>query len=493
MIQQIDYQSEGWDLVIIGGGATGLGCAVDAASRGLKTLLLEGRDYAAGTSSRSTKLIHGGVRYLAQGRIHLVREALLERARLLANAPHCVHPLRFVLPCRGIAERVYYATGLRAYDVLAGAQGIGTTEWLNADATRSALPNLGPGFAGGIAYMDAQFDDAALALSLLATFLELRGTALNYAPVKAIHHTRGPIDGLSFLDRETGLCHEVSAHSVINAAGVWGDAVRLLDAPDAAAHTRPSQGIHLVVDRRFMPGNEALLIPKTPDGRVLFVIPWQGKVILGTTDTPVDSPSDEPQASDSEIDLILETVAPYLAQAPSRCDVLAVYAGQRPLVAESGGASSALSREHAVDFSPSGLLTITGGKWTTYRRVAEDAVDALLERRREWRASQTATLRLRARVPAEAAGDAQNPWSLDVPTLTPASVRRDVLHEQARRIEDVLARRHRLLFLNAQQAIELAEPVGACMAHLLGWSNDALAAQVAEFRELARRYLVSLQ
>jgi glycerol-3-phosphate dehydrogenase len=479
-----------WDLIVIGGGATGLGCALDAVSRGLSTLLLEARDFAAGTSSRSTKLIHGGVRYLAQGRLHLVREALVERSRLLANAPHVVRPLSFVVPCTGLTEQLYFATGLKAYDVLAGAQGIGQTRWLGRQEMRRALPNIGAQFAGGISYEDAQFDDAALALSILRTFQSMGGVALNYCPVKAFAHEGGRVVGVLAEDAETGAPVHLAAGAVINAAGVWGEAVRRLDDPFSARLMRPSQGIHLVVDRRFVGGYNALMIPKTSDGRVLFAIPWQGRALLGTTDTTVDTVSDEPRALESEIDYVLDTARRYLADAPTRKDVRSVFAGLRPLVdAADGASSSQLSREHAIHVSPSGLLTISGGKWTTYRRMAEDALDQLLERHsKRWRPTQTAGLALLPRDPLPAKGPETEPFAREFPDLTPAVVRRAVQTEMARTVEDVLARRYRALFLDAAAAAAVAPAVAQIIAEELALDVAQVAEQTGRFAVLAKQY-----
>ena len=479
-----------WDLVVIGGGASGLGCAVDAVSRGLSVLLLEGRDFAAGTSSRSTKLIHGGVRYLAQGRLHLVREALIERARLIANAPHVVHPLHFVLPCTSRAEQFYFGAGLKAYDVLAGAQGIGNAQWLGGRETRDALPNLDARFTCSIAYEDGQFDDAALALSLLATFQSLGGVALNYCPVRSFAQEGGRIAGIEAEDLETGEPLRIATGAVINAAGVWADAVRRMDDPFAPPLMRPSQGIHLVVDRRFVGGDSALLIPKTADGRVLFAIPWQGRTLLGTTDTEVDQVSDEPRPLVEEVDYVLETARQYLAEAPQRADILSAFAGLRPLVnAGMGGGSAQLSREHVIALSASGMLTLVGGKWTTYRRMAEDAMDRLLEDRPwRWRPTQTAGLALLPREPLPASGDDAAPISEVFPDLTPAHVRRAVRFEMARGVEDVLARRHRALFLDANAAAAVVPQVARIVGDELGQDVEWAVAQAARFTQLARQY-----
>jgi glycerol-3-phosphate dehydrogenase len=501
-----------WDVIIIGGGATGLGCAVDAAARGHRTLLVEAYDFAKGTSSRSTKLIHGGVRYLAQGRLSMVRESLLERRRLLQNAPHLVHPLRFVVPAYSIWERPWFGLGLGAYDLLAGAHGVSRTEWLDAAATRDFLPNVKrAGLRGGIAYFDGQFDDARLAISLMRTIFDLGGTAINYMPVTRVLQKDGRCAALQVEDAETHETFEVAGRVIINATGVWADRVRALDDAEAAPILSPSQGIHLVVDRRFMSGDTALLVPRTDDGRVLFVIPWRGKVLLGTTDTPHQSYPIEPQAQECEIEFILRTAARYLTQAPQRADVLSVFAGLRPLIANgSGGAgqeSSALSREHAIVVSPSGLLTVSGGKWTTYRHMAEETIDraeilAGLPRH----ACETEDLLLHG-----GGVETEDAWGSDrgaieaLPgsgrpihprlSLSEAEVRYAVASEMARGVEDVLARRHRALFLDAQAAIEAAPAVARVMADAMALGNaeraDWQAAQIEAFTTVAERYRLS--
>ncbi|HEX8201937.1 MAG TPA: glycerol-3-phosphate dehydrogenase/oxidase, partial [Isosphaeraceae bacterium] len=367
-----------WDLVVIGGGATGLGTALDAAARGYKTLLLEAHDFAQGTSSRSTKLIHGGVRYLAQGRLGLVREALRERGRLLRNAPHLVRPLAFVLPAYARWSIPYYGLGLKLYDLLAGAGGLGASHPVSrAEALRRA-PTLEPrGLRGGTVYFDAQFDDARLAIALLRSLLDRGGVALNYAPVTALVKRDGRVAGVRARDAETGAELEVAARVVINATGVYADAVRLLDDQAAPPMIAPSQGIHLVLDRAFLPGDSAVLVPRTDDGRVLFAIPWHGRVLLGTTDTPVDRLPIEPRPLAREVEFLLDHAARYFRPAPAAGDIRSVFAGLRPLVRPGGPvrATARLARGHALVVSPSGLVTITGGKWTSYRLMAAAAVD----------------------------------------------------------------------------------------------------------------------
>ncbi|QID18647.1 glycerol-3-phosphate dehydrogenase/oxidase [Nitrogeniibacter mangrovi] len=478
-----------WDVIVIGGGATGLGAALDAASRGYRTLLLEGHDFAKGTSSRSTKLVHGGVRYLEQGRIGLVREALVERFRLLRNAPQWVHPLRFVVPVYSRWDRLKLRVGLGAYSLLAGRYRLGPVRTLSRDQALQALPNIRrAGLLGAITYVDAQFDDAALAVALAQSVFDQGGTALNYMPVIGLQVEAGRVVGVRARDAVTGRERSFSARVVINAAGVWVDAIRRMACADLAPMIAPSQGVHLVVDAHWLPGQEALLVPETEDGRVLFMIPWRGKVLLGTTDTALDDLPMEPQAREAEIDFILRTAASCLARAPRREDVLSVFAGLRPLIAADPSAPrSELSREHVIRVEQETLVTIAGGKWTTYRQMAEEVVD------RAARAAglQAVTCRT-AQLPVSVAGPAREAGA-EVPLhprldLTAAQVRHAVRAQFALHVEDVLARRHRALFLDAAAAIEVAPEVARLMAEELDRDAEWQGAEVAAFTALAAAY-----
>jgi glycerol-3-phosphate dehydrogenase len=492
-----------WDVLVIGGGATGLGCALDAAARGYSTVLLEAHDFAKGTSSRATKLIHGGVRYLAQGNLALVREALVERARLLANAPHLVHPLRFVVPAYRWHDKPLFGAGLSLYDALAGRHGIGPSRVLDPARTVAALPTVNPvGLKGGIAYWDAQFDDARLAIALMRTLFDLGGLALNYLPVDGLAVDGGRVCGVHAHDAESGARFGLAARTVINATGVWADTIRRLERPAACALLRPSQGVHVVVERDFLPGDHALLVPHTADERVLFAIPWQDRVLIGTTDSARSDLPLEPAPLDGEIDFILDTASRYLRRAPTRADVRSVFVGLRPLLgAGNAAATRRLSREHCIEVSPGGLVTITGGKWTTYRRMAEDAIDtAQSVARLPQRSAATATLRLhgategacadpygseRASVDALPGAGSRLHAAL---TLTAAEVRHAARVELARTVEDVLARRHRALFLDAAAAAAAAPAVARLLAEELGrdaaWCEDEL----VRFATLARQY-----
>jgi glycerol-3-phosphate dehydrogenase len=501
------------DLLVVGGGATGLGVALDAAARGLKVVLLEARDFAQGTSSRSTKLLHGGVGYLAQGNIGLVREALHERTTLLRNAPHLAQPLPFVMPSYRFWETPFYGAGLTLYDALAGRAGLGRTAFLDAGQARQALPNLrGEGLRGGVRYWDGQFDDARLAIALARTAAAHGALLVNHCRVTGLLHEGARVAGVCCEDTETGQAWAVKARCVVNATGVWVDALREWDGQARQAQVRPmvapSQGVHLVVDRRFMPGDHALLVPKTADGRVLFAVPWLGRLVLGTTDTPRQDAPAEPQAFGHEVDFILREAGRYLAHAPQWSDVRSIWVGLRPLVrpdSTDGENTQGISREHTVRVSASGLLTVTGGKWTTYRAMAEDVLDkcreaGLLDVPRE---RPTRDLRLvGAGAPAAVAtplsqapglhgyGDEADAvcalpgaehWLAE--GLSEAMVRFAARHEYARCVEDVLARRSRLLFLDARQAAEAAPAVARLLQEETGADP-----RLADFEALARRF-----
>ncbi len=482
-----------FDLVVIGGGATGLGIALEASRRGYRVALLESHDFAKGTSSRSTKLVHGGVRYLAQGNIGLVREALHERSVLLHDVPHLAQPIPFVMPSYRWWETGFYGMGLKLYDFLAGAHGLGRTEFLNSQEVMNRMPGLkSQGLRGGVQYWDGQFDDARLAVNLARTAHRQGALLMNYCPVTQLHHDQGQLQGLTFVDQEGGQSIRLATRCIINATGVWVDHLRQLDAQaqgkQVQAMVSPSQGVHLVVDRDFLPGEHALLVPKTADGRVLFAVPWLGKVILGTTDTPRQDLPREPQAFDEEVDFILRESARYLAKAPRRSDVKSVWVGLRPLVKphhEEGSSTKGLSREHSVSVSQSGLITVTGGKWTTYRAMAQDTLSQCLSSGllppspcqqsdtvhfvgADTRSShnkglcQPQGLHLygdEAQVVQALPG--HDVWLL--PGLSEAMVRFAVRYEYARCVEDVLARRSRALFLDAQASMAAAPDVATIL------------------------------
>ena len=489
MLSRIGARSKPWDIIVIGGGATGMGIAVDAASRGFDVLLLERSDFGAGTSSRSTKLVHGGVRYLQQGNLPLVFEALHERGALLRNAPHLVSKLGFVVPAYRWLDIPYFGSGLQVYSLLAGKNGFGTSRILKREDALRHIPNLqATGLRGGVLYFDGQFDDTRLLIGLALTAADHGATIVNYVSATGTtHDAHGRINGVTARDEESGELLHLDARSVINATGPFCDGVRRLDNPQVQPIVAPSQGIHLVVDASFLNGSTALVVPRTSDGRVMFAIPFLGHTLLGTTDTPTPSIDPEPVALESEVDFVLETAGRYFQRAPQRRDVLSVFAGIRPLIRSSESkATAALSRDHTLLTEPSGLITITGGKWTTYRRMAELCVD---------RAMEVAGLPKRACVTRSLPIHEPDNFGSGVPLhpdlpYTEMDVLRSVRSEMARTIEDVLGRRTRALFLRAGAAIEMAPRVANIMATELGWNGDREAMQLADFRRVANTYIL---
>jgi glycerol-3-phosphate dehydrogenase len=513
-IEQISDPSIVWDLIIIGGGATGLGIAVDAASRRFKTLLLEQSDFAKGTSSRSTKLVHGGVRYLAQGNIGLVKEALRERGILLNNAPHLVRNESFIIPNYTWWNGFFYAIGLSVYDLLAGKRSFGRSRLISAKELINRIPNIQQkNLKSGVLYHDGQFDDARLAVSLMLTGMEQGGTLLNYFRVAALTKEGNKINGVVANDLETGVVYKLRAKTVINATGVFVDEVLVMDQPESRPMVRPSQGIHLVFDKSFLGPHDALMIPKTKDGRVLFAIPWHDRTLVGTTDTPLDAHQLEPKALEEEIRFILDTAAHYLTRIPTRSDVLSVFAGLRPLAApqQDQQKTKEISRSHKLIVSDSGLITITGGKWTTYRQMAEETVDkAISTGGFPFRLAITKTLSLHgfkessdwknpffvygSDAPAVKALTKENPaWKEQLDPRLPyiaAEVVWATRHEMARTIEDVLARRTRALFLDARAAMNMAPAVAKLMAKELMRDGNWEKEQVLSFIAVAKNYLV---
>ncbi len=510
-LDRVRSDAEPFDFAVIGGGATGLGIAVDAASRGHRVALFEQADFAKGTSSRSTKLVHGGVRYLRQGNVSLVLEALRERGRLAHNAPHLVRDLEFVIPTYAWWEGPFYGIGMKVYDGLAGKLGFGPSRHLNREETIALLPTIErEHLTGGVIYHDGQFDDARLAVNLAQTAEALGAAMLNYCRCTGLVKERGVIAGVEIRDEETGEEFTVRARAVINATGVFVDAVRRMDEAAAVEMVAVSQGIHIVLPRSFLPGETALMVPKTADGRVLFAVPWHGCVVVGTTDTALPSPSLEPRALDEERDFVMEHARRHLANDPTDADVLSIFAGQRPLVRAGGGKTAALSRDHTIVGSASGLVTITGGKWTTYRRMAEDAVNrAEIVAGIETRPCATAELPIHGATHETTCEENLRPYGADAAALAdllkseprwmeplhPAlpyqrgEVAWHARHEMARTVEDVLARRTRALLLNARAAIEAAPIVARLLAAELGRDAPWEHAQVAAFTALARGYV----
>jgi glycerol-3-phosphate dehydrogenase len=514
IVSRVRQRQEPWDLVIIGGGATGVGVAVDAASRGYDALLLEQSDFGKGTSSRSTKLIHGGVRYLQQGNISLVMEALKERGVLRENAPHLVHDLRFIVPNYDWWEGPFYGIGLKIYDRLAGKYGFGRSKRLSKEMTVRAIPTLNTdGLRGGVQYYDGQFDDARLLINLAQTAAQQGAAMLNYAVVDdLLKDGDGCVTGVCARDLESGEALELGAKCVINATGPFCDHLRKLDDGDAPRLIAPSQGVHLVFDKSFLPGDSAIMVPRTRDGRVMFAIPWHDHVLVGTTDTPVQEIPLEPIPKQDEIEFLLGTASQYLAKAPSRRDVLSTFAGIRPLVRSGNDQNTAtLSRDHTIHISRSGLLTITGGKWTTYRSMAEDCVNqAAVLAKLEDRPCVTRQLKVHGfhRKPEEF-GDLHF-YGDDAPAIADLIAsdpnHGQLLHdglphragqvvwaarfEMARTVDDFLSRRTRATVLNVRAAVTMAPAVARILAQELGRSSDWVSDQVAQYESIASGYMI---
>lgn len=515
LLQQISKENkQKWEVIIVGGGASGLGVALDAVSRGYKTLLLEQSDFSKGTSSRSTKLVHGGVRYLAQGDVALVREALRERGLLQKNAPHLVQNEVFIIPGYSLFTKYFYTIGLTMYDLLAGKLSLGRSKPISKKETIRRLPTINQeGLKGGVIYHDGQFDDSRLSINLVQTIAEKGGVPLNYMKVTGLLKEGDKIAGVKAKDIETNEEYEISGKAVVNATGVFVDEIMKMDKDEHKEMVRPSQGVHLVLGKEFLPGEDAIMIPKTDDGRVLFAVPWHDKIVVGTTDTPLNEHSLEPKALEEEIEFIIKTAQKYLAKKPTRADVKSVFAGLRPLAAPKEGDTKTkeISRSHKILVSASGLITLTGGKWTTFRKMGEDTVDKtekiakignrpsksedlhihgykeknnydeplyfygsdkekvlrLVEEKASWRTSLHPEYE---HIEAEVIWAARN--------------------EMARNVEDFLARRIRMLFLDAKAAIDMAPKVAELMANELGYDKKWEENQINAFTELANRYLL---
>jgi glycerol-3-phosphate dehydrogenase len=514
-IAEIRAANEPWDILVIGGGATGIGTALDSASRGFRTLLLEQHDFGKGTSSRSTKLVHGGVRYLRQGDVSLVFEALKERGLMLQNAPHLVRNQSFVIPAYDWWEGPFYTVGLKVYDMMAGKLGLGPSRLISREETIEFIPTIEKkGLKGGIIYHDGQFDDARMLISLGQTCEDHGGMVANYIKVTQLIKEKSLVSGVLAVDQESGEEFRISAKAVINATGVFADDILKMDDPDAGNMIRPSQGIHLVLDSKFLQGRHAIMVPQTSDGRVMFAVPWYDKVVVGTTDTLVDNTSLEPEPLEEEIDFVLKTAGQYLTTDPKRDDVLSVFAGLRPLAATSNEekATREISRHHKVMVSVSGLISVIGGKWTTYRKMAEDAVayavmvGELLERK-------CLTHHLPVHGYEGATGLTANPLSVygqdrsrieDIGYKTfgdnrylskslgieKAQVIWAVREEMARTLEDVLARRTRALFLDAKESLRIAPEAAAIMATELNQDHDWIASQLDHYNQLVKSYII---
>lgn len=515
LIEKIADTARVWDVVVIGGGATGLGVAVDAVTRGYSVALFEQDDFAKATSSRSTKLVHGGVRYLAQGDVWLVLEALHERGLLKQNAPHLVRDQSFIIPNYRYWDNFLYTVGLTLYDLLAGSLSLGRSKYISRKRTSEHLPTVRVnGLKGGVVYHDGQFDDSRLAVNLAQSCAGSGGCPLNRMQVTAVMHgAGGNASGVKVKDLESGRVYEVKARAVINATGIFVDSIMEMDVPAHEHLVRPSQGVHVVLDKSFLQSDCAIMIPKTDDGRVLFAVPWHGKVVVGTTDTLREKPELEPQALEAEIGFILNTAGRYMTHKPQRSDVLSVFAGLRPLAApkKEGKSTKEISRSHKIFVSENKLITITGGKWTTYRKMAEDTVDkAISLNLLEKRECMTKNFRIHGYMPDPDLNNHLYIYGSDMPAIrrlmksapamaeklhpeydyTVAEVVWAVREEMALDVEDVLARRVRLLFLDARAAVEAAPKVAAVIARERGKDKAWAEEQVRRFRALAARYIL---
>ena len=512
-LKTLETSPDQWDIIIIGGGATGVGIAVDSASRGYKTLLLEQHDFGKGTSTRSTKLAHGGVRYLAQGNVSLVLDALRERGLMRQNAPHLVHPLAFVLPNYDWWGGAYYGIGLRMYDMMAGKLGFGRCRNLSKKKTIEHLPTIEPkGLRGGVVYYDGQFDDARLVINLAQTAAEQGATMMNYMRVTELVKSDGKVRGVVARDEESGREFRLSGKAVINATGPFTDALRKMENANSKPMISPSQGVHIVLERSFLPGSYALMVPKTDDGRVLFAIPWHDCVVIGTTDTPIDEVSLEPRAQKDELDFLLTHAARYLTKDPTPADVLSIFVGIRPLVKADKSTTAALSRDHTLQISETGMVTICGGKWTTYRKMAEDAVDhAAKSVGLGAKPCVTKNLKIHGyHNDADQFGDLRY-YGADAAAIsdlmrtntslaerlhpqrpyTAAEVVWCVRNEMARTVEDFLSRRTRALILGARISTEMAPAVASLMARELSRDEAWEIQQVKDYNALAQQYMMS--
>lgn len=514
MIDQMLDLKQKWDLIIIGGGATGLGAAIEAGARGLKTILLEQHDFAKGTSSRSTKLVHGGVRYLAQGNIALVMEALRERGLLKKNAPHLVKDQSFIIPNYKWWDMPFYTIGLMIYDFMAGRLSLGKSRAYSKKSTLLNIPTLiAKDLCGGVVYHDGQFDDSRLAINMAQTFIENGGTALNYMKVSGLLKKDGKISGVKVIDQESGSEYEISSEVVLNATGIFVDNLIKMDDDGARKMVSPSQGVHLVVDKSFVPGDFAIMIPKTRDGRVLFAVPWHGKVVIGTTDVKKEDCELEPKPLDEEIDFILETAGRFLAIPPKREDIRSVFAGLRPLVAPKNNRTKTkeISRGHSINISKSGLVTIFGGKWTTYRQMAEDVINkVIINSILKAPKANTKTLKIHGykenadfNNPLYFYGsDEENILSLidqdaalgelisEKLNIVKAQVVWGVCNEMARTVEDFLARRTRALLLDAKESVKMAPMVAKIMAAELHYNETWEMDQINEYKKVAKNYIL---
>ena len=514
MMDKLKSDSKTYDFIIIGGGATGIGVALEASARGYSVVLLEKSDFTKSTSSKATKLLHGGVRYLAQGDIGLVREAVVERGLMLKNAPHITKSQSFIIPTHGLYDEVLYTVGLTFYDLLAGKLSLGRSRRISKAKTLERISLINPDkISAGVVYYDGQFDDSRMAINVLQSSVEMGAQVVNYCSVDGlVKDTNGKLTGVKVIDEEDGTSFEIKGKQVVNATGVFADDVLQMDSPGAEKTIAPSQGVHLILDKSFLPGDDAITIPKTDDGRVLFLVPWHNKVIVGTTDTPLEQESLEPVALEEEIGFILSTASRYLTKAPKRSDVLSVFAGLRPLAATKGKGNKTkeISRSHKIYTSKSGLLTMVGGKWTTFRRMGEDLVNKA-EKNNNWSHVRTKTKHLKIHGYKENVNydnplhfygsdeepllelSKQNGWDSSISDsmgVIKAQVIWAVRNEMALNVEDFLARRVRCQLLDAKESVKMAPEVAKIMAKELGKDEAWQTKEVADYLEVTSNYIL---
>ncbi|PIF00533.1 MAG: FAD-dependent oxidoreductase [Maribacter sp.] len=514
MTSRLKEESETYDFIVIGGGSTGIGIALEASARGYSVVLLEKSDFTKSTSSKATKLLHGGVRYLAQGDIGLVREAVVERGLMLQNAPHITKVQSFIIPTHGLYDEILYTVGLTFYDLLAGKLSLGKSRRISKAKTLKRISLINPDkISAGVVYYDGQFDDSRMAINALQSSVEMGAVVANYCSVGSlVKGADGKLTGVKVHDEEGDESFEIKGRQIVNATGVFADDILQMDSPGAKKTIAPSQGVHLVLDNSFLPGDDAITIPKTDDGRVLFLVPWHNKVIVGTTDTPVEKESLEPVALEEEIGFILNTASRYLTKKPKRSDVLSVFAGLRPLAATNGKVNKTkeISRSHKIYTSESGLLTIVGGKWTTFRKMGEDLVDKA-EKNNKWRHIPTKTTHLRIHGYKENVSyddplyfygsdeepllklSKQNGWNKSISDslgVIGVQVVWAIRNEMARTVEDFLARRTRCQILDAKESIRMAPEVAKIMAGELGEDKDWQTKQVADYTAVTSNYIL---
>ncbi len=485
MIKKAD-ETDFWDVIVIGGGATGLWIAYDAALRGFNTILLEKDDFASAASSKSTKLIHGGVRYLKQGQLFLVQEALNERRTLASIAPHLVHAKPFIIPYYKWYERFYYGLGMSLYDFLAGPIEDESHRYLPDNQVLTRCPTLNSeNLHGGCLFYDGQFDDTRFSIELAKMAALHDATLLNYTPVISLIKQGDRVEGVMARDLINNQELEIHGRVVINAAGIFSDEIRKLDDQAAPPMMVFSRGSHIVLDKEFLSGETALVFPKTRDGRLAFCIPWHGKVLVGTTDVPTEKPLQEAHPTHEEIEFLLNAAGEYLTKKPRLHHIKSCFAGIRPLVKRSDASTAKLSRSHKITTSKSHLITIAGGKWTIARKMAEDTIDHAIGAHLLENISCKTTKMPFEELTHSHKGEKLHPHL----SYTDDDIKIAIEHEMAQTLTDLLARRTRCLFLDVKATLEIAPQVAATLQKLLAQTDAFREEQIEKFKTFARPYL----